>query len=349
MRQKKRIHPLVVAVVLLLILAIVLCSVAVGIWMQGRKTFENAEKEPELPISEQTPEEESEEKPSFVEYGGKRYQYNRNMVNLLLLGIDSSENPDVAQGNMDQADVLVLAALNLKDNTMTLISLSRDIMCDVAFADVNEEQENLKEMQLALAYAYGDGQHGSCEATRDAVSNIFYGLPIHGYAAYYMNGIEELNDAVGGVTVKIIEDVPFHEVKGCWNMIDGHEVTLTGEQAKLYIRYRLEDQVDANSLRMQRQKQYMLALVSKAKQAVLENPASILTMYQAVDDYVLTDLGIGEISYLATKAAGMNFAGDILNLEGELVLNELNQAEMYLNQESLYDLMFSVFYTEVVE
>ena len=55
--------------------------------------------------------------------------------------------------------------------------------------------------QLALAYSYGDSDEKSCELTTTAVSRIFYGLNIPAYGSIYMNGISDLVDIVGGVTV----------------------------------------------------------------------------------------------------------------------------------------------------
>ena len=268
------------------------------------------------------------------------------MVNILLLGVDSALDPDEAYGSADQADVLVLAALNLKENKMTLINISRDIVCDVELVENDGSYAGLRRTQLSYAYTFGDGQYESCELTRDAVSNLFYGLPIQGYAAYYINGVGELNDAVGGVTVTILDDYPFTYMAKYKNMIPGKTMTLNGEQAQVYVRCRLENRVDAHELRMKRQKQYMLALISTAKEKVLESPTSIMKLYDSVDDYILTDLGIGQISYLATKAAGMEFEGDLRSLSGELI-EVNNMAELHVEQESLYDLMLEVFYTEV--
>lgn len=348
-KTKKKMSPLVIIVLILLLLAITLCGVVAGLWFHGKSSLEQNTEVPVLPVNktEQSEEVETQETTdSIIEYNGKRYRYNKNMVNILLLGIDSSEDPDEAFGNADQADVLVLVALDLKSNKMTLINVSRDIMCDVELVETDGTHSGLRHTQLALAYAFGDGQHESCELTRDAVSNLFYGLPIQGYAAYYINGVGELNDAVGGVTVTILDDYPFTLVPKAKELIAGKTMRLNGIQAEYYIRCRLENQVDAHELRMKRQKQYMLSLISAAKEKVIENPASILKLYDSVDDYILTDLGIGQISYLATKAAGMEFEGDFRSLSGELV-EVNNMAELHVEQESLYDLMLEVFYTEI--
>lgn len=350
-KAKKKMSPLVIIVLILLLMAITLCGIVVGLWFYGKSSLEQEADEPNLPMYreeqlENTEDTNQTQTDSIIEYNGKRYQYNKSMVNILLLGVDSALDPDEAYGSADQADVLVLAALNLKENKMTLINISRDIVCDVELVENDGSYAGLRHTQLAYAYTFGDGQHESCELARDAVSNVFYGLPIQGYAAYYMTGIEELNDAVGGVTVTILDDYPFTYMPEYKDMTPGKTVKLKGWQAETYIRARLEEQVDAHELRMKRQKQYMLALISTAKEKVLESPTSIMKLYDSVDDYILTDLGIGQISYLATKAAGMEFEGDLRSLSGELV-EVNNMAELHVDQESLYDLMLEVFYTEV--
>ena len=92
---------------------------------------------------------------------------------------------------------------------MTLISVSRDTMCDIAILDESGDVSGSARAQLALSYSYGDGLATSAALTREAVSNLFYGLDIDGYAAFYMGGIADLNDALGGVTLTVQSDYPF--------------------------------------------------------------------------------------------------------------------------------------------
>ena len=58
-----------------------------------------------------------------------------------------------------------------------------------------------------LPYSFGDGKVTSCQYMVDAVSNLFYGMPINGYVALNMNAVAMINDAVGGVTVTVPEDM----------------------------------------------------------------------------------------------------------------------------------------------
>ena len=342
--KKKKISPFLLFFCILMGVTAVLCTTVAGLWLHGRSSLTQTDQAPALPVEDSSGSVLDE---NIIAYNGKRYRYNQDMCNILLLGIDSDETPDSAQGAHDQADVLVLAALDMAGSKMTLISVPRDILCDFEILDKNGNSSGVINSHLALAYAYGDGRHQSCRITADAVSNIFYGLPIHGYGAFYMLGIGPLNDAVGGVPVTVLDDIILNEVPGASRLVPGAEVVLNAREADVYLRIRLEYQADANQHRMQRQKQYMLSLINQAKERIKENPASLMTMYDAVDEYILTDLDIGQISYLATKAVSMDFTGDIRSLSGEFTLDEENRAVLELDQQALFDLMLDVFYTEI--
>jgi hypothetical protein len=224
--------------------------------------------------------------------------------------------------------------------------VSRDTMCDIGVPDDTGEISGVAHTQLALSFSNGDGLYESCRLCREAVSQLFYGLQFDGCAAFYMGGIGRLNDAVGGVTVNVLDDYPFTNVPGGWNMYPGQNVTLTGQQARLYIQCRRGD-ATGNEDRMQRQKQYMLALIGQAKARVASSPASVLPLYNAVSDYVLTDLDLGKLTYLATQAAGMSFSGDMLRVTGQAALGDGNRVELTVDQEALYDLILDVFYDEI--
>lgn len=332
MEEKKR-RKLPLGVVLLLILlciTVLLCGTVLGLWLHGRSTMQEETEPPQ--------------KADLV-YNDQEYVYRQGMINILLMGIDADGLP--TEGSHDQADVLILACLDPGSQKMTLINLSRDILCDMEMLQPDGSVGQTRG-QLALAYSYGDGLHESCRLTCDAVAGIFYGLPIHGYAAYYMSGIADLNDAVGGVTVTVIDDFPFTAVSYCRNMIGGREVKLTGQQAQLYIRARLEEQADANELRMVRQKQYMMALIDRCLTLVREKPTDLLNVYNAVLPYTLTNLSFSRIAYLGTQAVELQWDGEVHSVTGELRLNEDNEAELIPDQDALLELMLNTFYEEFV-
>lgn len=357
-RKKKKLSlPLLLLIILLCVTA-VLCAAAAGVWYYGRHALTANVTAPQLPASPTVaePEETEPQEPDTpvvldsytIEHNGKYYRYNDSMVNLLLLGIDADNKPSAPldPGSNIQCDVILLAAMDLKNNKLTFLSLNRDTICNLEVINQDGTSQGYYPAQLALSFCYGDGLSKSCELTANAVSDLLYGLQIHGYGAFYMGGISVLNDALGGVTVNILDDYDF--TQRYWQMIPGQDVTLTGEMAYAYIRSRREDET-GNVNRMARQKQYMLAMLSQVIQQIKSNPAIIFSLYDAVDDYMLTDLDISRIAYLATEAASMGFDGEIQSLSGELTVDNTDHMRLTLDQDALYETMLQVFYEEVTK
>ena len=98
---------------------------------------------------------------------------------------------------------------------------------------------------------------------------------------------------------------------------------------------------------MARQKQYLLAMIQTARQKVAENPACVLNIYSSLSKYILSDLDVSELTYLATEAAGMSFSGDIYKLEGESIVSDKDHVELTLDKQSVFDTMIEVFYQDV--
>lgn len=275
-----------------------------------------------------------------VRYNDRLYRYNTDIVTILLMGVDEQVKQDASgiYGNANQSDANILAVLDLRNKEMTLISISRDAMCTLDILDSAGAHVGTATAQLALAYAYGDGAERSCELTSAAVSRLFYDLPIPVYGSIYMQGIRQLVDSVGGVTVTPDTSIP--------GFAAGQPVTLTGQLTESYIRYRA-DSTEGNNQRMQRQKQVVLALVHKMLAQVKEDPASILALYNNVRRNTTTNINTAMMVYLAQQASGMHFSDDIVNVPGTSVMGEQRHAEYQVDSDALLELILSIFYEPV--
>ena len=341
-KRKKMPLPLLLFIILMAV-TLLLCATVFGIWLHGRSVLRSKTvKAPTIDQSDNT------QLDSYTIYrDGKYYRYKTGMVNLLLMGVDADEkfSQPHEYGGDYQADVILLAALDTENDQMTLISVSRDTMCDIAILEDDRRQQGVAHAQIALSYAYGDGLTVSCELCREAVSTLFHGLEIDGYGAFFLGGVGKLNDALGGVTVTVPEGLP--NIPAFHGMTPGSTVTLTGDQARAFIQWREEDAA-GNDGRMQRQKQFLLSAISQMRRQIKSNPASVLNLYNTVSDYVLTDLDLSRIVYLATEAAAMGFSGDILRVPtGEGTISTQNHLELPVDEEGLNDLILSVFYEEL--
>ena len=284
------------------------------------------------------------EEEGVVYRNGKKYRYNQSLITVLCMGIDSrEENLEAGEmGSGGQSDANFLLVIDEANHRLSVIAIPRDTMTDIDLYDMHGQYFDTVPAQLALQYAYGDGGELSCELMEKAVSNLMYGLPIHAYVSINMNAIQVLNDAVGGLTVEALEDIS----KPGLSVKKGKSVTLTGEQARTYVRTRNTEENYSAVSRLQRQKQYLLAFISKAFSAVREDLTLPLSMFHMITDYMVTDISASEVTYLATAAIGCSFTGDsFYTLPGEQRLGDYYE-EFYMDEDALYDLILEVFYIE---
>lgn len=82
----------------------------------------------------------------------------------------------------------MLAVLDSETGELSLVNISRDSMVDVNRYNVEGQFLGTEEMQICLAYAYGDGREGSCLNTVESVSRLMYSMPVHAYARLIITG-----------------------------------------------------------------------------------------------------------------------------------------------------------------
>lgn len=274
-----------------------------------------------------------------VRYKGKLYRYNDEISCILLMGVDEYQKSEQSYyGNANQSDVNVLAVLDPKNEKLTLISVSRDILCELEMLDSEGNFIGTGNAQLALAYSYGDGGDVSCRLTSKAASKIFYGLNIPAYASIYMNGIADLVDAVGGITV-----TPSESFNG---FTAGQQTELKGRLTEQYIRFR-EHTIEGNNQRMERQKQVLMALVYKGLDSAKKDPTSVLDLYGCVKDNVTTNINAAMMVYLARQAIKLDFDGQIHNVPGHSELGEQNHAVYVVDEEAFLAMIMDIFYDPV--
>ena len=129
-------------------------------------------------------------------------------------------------------------------------------------------------------------------------------------------------------------------------IVYGTDETIYGKDALQYVRYRGYD-FDAASYRLEKQKVYLKALGAKMLAQVKSNPASAVNLFQAVSPYMVTDISLSEITYLADNLGGYSLDNKIYSLKGETTVGDQGFEEFHYDEGALYDLMMQVFYEEV--
>lgn len=276
----------------------------------------------------------------FVVYNGKTYQYNKNITNILFMGVDKRELQETqVQGTGGQADVIVLLAVDTKTGKISMINISRDTMTEVTVYSANGGYVGSETQQLCLSYAYGDGKEKSCENTVNSVKSLFYNIPIKTYLALDLDGIAAVNDSVGGV------DVTSPETIG--SFAQGQNYHLEGQLAESFVRSRNHESADANTLRMQRQQVYATQFMNKVISATKENITTPVDLFNASSPYTCTNLNPSRVLYLAESVVmsdGMSV--EMSTVPGESKMGK-EYAEFYVDESKFYEQFLSVFYTPV--
>ncbi len=240
----------------------------------------------------------------IIYHNGKKYLYNEDLINLLLIGVDAEKDNKTSQG---QADALYLVSVNDKSGKLKIISISRNTMCDYEVIGIDGSAYTTEHGQICLAYASANDDIKSSENCVKAVSDLLYGIPINGYYTIHLDSIETLVDAVGGVTVNITEndvDTVFYDK---W----GKTVTLDGDDAMHYIGAR----GNSNAPRVERHKEFIRGYINSAKRAVSKDLTLPLKLANEMKRYSVTDIDISSGVYLATEA--LNWSMEFVNIKGE--------------------------------
>lgn len=304
-------------------------------------------------ISENDADKEEPLEAGAIRYQGKTYVYKEDVLTFLCMGIDKSGEVK-ASANLfkgGQADAIFLVVLDNVDKKIRLIGIHRNTMTEMDVFDQNGLYAGKELAQIALAHAYGEGTQSSCENTVKAVSDLFYGLPIHGYCSLNMDVMVPLNDAVGGVDVVIPGSAAGANYGKNGKVYDtgwkeGDQVHLTGDDVYAFVRYRDWNQTNSAGDRMERQKQYLNAFITQARAAMQKDMTLPLKLYNLVTPYMVTDITAEEAVYLAGEALSYQFSKeDICSLAGKVTMGEQFE-EFYVDDTALYELILEIFYEE---
>lgn len=275
---------------------------------------------------------------------GKKYQYNDHLSNFLFLGIDNrqKEATKSGQANAGQADALYLLSWDRVKDEITVIAIPRDTLTQIEVFGLDGESLGQTEDHISLSYAYGDGVHESCRMTEEAVSALFYGLPIQGYCSINMDGIPVLVEGVGNLTVTVPNDSleavdPQYQV--------GAEVVLDSENAETFVRYRDVTVSQSAISRMERQEVFLRAYGTAAEQKFTSDPEFITEMYSALEPYMVTNMGSDQFAKIMESAAEKE------SVRNWTVPGKGEQGKTYdeyhVDENALYEKIIETFYEEV--
>ena len=286
---------------------------------------------------------ESYDNGQTIIYKGETYHFNKNLATIVVMGVDKSELGTDMYGAGGQADAIYIFAYDTNTDKCFIIPVSRETMTDVRVYSTSGTDIGLQKLQLCLAYSYGDGKESSCKNTLESLSRIFYNIPFNTYVSLNWDSIGPLNDAIGGVTVTALEDVPTTTSN---TIPKGTKVTLNGQDAWSYVKYRNIDKLESNPDRLARQKQYINAYMSKLIPMAKSDLTLISDIYGIANDYMCTNVSLSKTVYIAANMLPTLYSAkdiEFVSIKGKTKRGDIF-AEFYPDETNLYESILKVFY-----
>lgn len=206
---------------------------------------------------------------------GKKKISKEKPLNILLLGVDKRP------GDGGRSDALMVLSLDPKKNEMKLISIPRDTRTLIAGKGYEDK--------INHAYAFG-----GVDMSIATVENLL-NVELDYYVEMNMQGLSEMVDAVGGITVDNPIDwydegyykKGYHYEKG--------NISLNGAKALGYVRMRHLDP-NGGFGRTKRQRQVIQAIIDKG--ASISSVTKIDSMIDVLGDNMTTNMDFDDMKNL---------------------------------------------------
>ena len=314
-------------VILAMVCVILLCGVGYTI-LNGK----NKDETRDMPTSSTDDEEKSSD---TIVVDGREYRLNTNIQTVLFMGIDKNAKSDMGDraGENGQSDSLNLLIVDRETKKAQILQISRDSMVDIDIYSASGEKMISEPGQIALQYAYGDGEEESCRLTAGKVSELLYGVNVDSYLSLTMEGMVKAADAIGGVTMTVPEDYTWIDPA----FSKGATLTMDGEMVEKYVRSRDTEVLDSNVQRMERQSQFMGALIEKLQN--VKETSNYLSLYQQMEPYMVTNMTADEMKSLSEYEIDTN----TLEVPGEVILKD-GHAQFIVDNEALRKIILKTFY-----
>lgn len=274
-----------------------------------------------------------------IRVDGEVYEFNENMVSVVLVGNDRFGN--AIEGTLGQADAVMVLAYDTETGKLTVLNVPRNTTfeTELTFSDGEKRTERV---MLSGVYGIGEDDAAGAEQVCRSVSQLFGNIPMENYCTLSMLCVGPLADAMGGVTVTAVDDVPIVGI------VKGETYTLTSWSALRYVQYRDPYIMTSPADRMRRQHDFAKAFVEQTKEAVKKDPTILKDFYNIITDpqYMTTNMSMSEFAYLAFSV--MQKGTDDLSLLTIPYTSEysdiLQSTEYIPDMDALKQLLIDIYY-----
>ncbi|HEM6179426.1 TPA: LCP family protein [Streptococcus suis] len=208
-------------------------------------------------------------------------------LTILLMGVDMDQATRGGDWEGGRSDSMILVTVNPKTKETNMMSLTRDIMVEIA--EANGESSGTVEK---LNHSYSYGQAPMAIATIEKMMDI----TIDRYIEINMDGLVELVDAVGGIEVNNTLGFPIsiseHE-PAYTSIVQPGQQLVNGDQALVYARMRYDDP-EGDIGRQRRQREVITAIIKKLLQ--LDGLTQYKKILTAISNNMRTNIEISPVT-----------------------------------------------------
>ncbi|HEL2525537.1 TPA: LCP family protein [Streptococcus suis] len=208
-------------------------------------------------------------------------------LTILLMGVDMDQATRGGDWEGGRSDSMILVTVNPKTKETNMMSLTRDIMVEIA--EANGESSGMVEK---LNHSYSYGQAPMAIATIEKMMDI----NIDRYIEINMDGLVELVDAVGGIEVNNTLGFPIsiseHE-PAYTSIVQPGKQLVNGDQALVYARMRYDDP-EGDIGRQRRQREVITAIIKKLLQ--LDGFTQYKKILTAISNNMRTNIEISPVT-----------------------------------------------------
>ncbi|MCE5046659.1 LCP family glycopolymer transferase [Staphylococcus equorum] len=213
-----------------------------------------------------------------------------------LFGVDSDAKRD-AEGGGQRSDTVMVLSINPQKKTTEIVSIPRDTQAEIVGKGTTEK--------INHAYAYG----GPDMAVK-SVENLL-NVPIDHYATIDMDGMQDMIDTVGGISVTSNASFSYDG----YQFSEGVQSHMDGEEAMAFIRSRKEEGAGGDFGRQERQQLVIQGLANKLTS--ISSVTHFNSLMNHVEDNVKTDLTVGELNKIRSNYNDANEQVNRHQLDGQ--------------------------------
>lgn len=196
---------------------------------------------------------------------------DRKPFSILLMGIDTG---DIGRVDKGRSDTMMVMTVNPTNKKTTIVSIPRDTRTEIVGRGVQDK--------INHAYFYG-GPTMSINTVQELLD-----IPIDYFVSVNMAGMQQIVDAVGGVSVTPI--LTF--TQDGFSFVKGEKIKVDGEAALAYSRMRKKDP-EGDFGRQERQREVVTAILKKG--ASFDSILNYQSVLKSMEDNLQTNLEFNEM------------------------------------------------------